>query len=248
VEFCRHDATHSDSDYWIGVHRCGSTRPKDPVTPASQRTGAPICADMGGICIVACMSAVVLVEGDSDKAAIEALAERLGRDLVLEGSSIVSMGGASSIGSFLREALASASPDTTLAGLCDEAEAPQFSLALEAAGLGSDLSVTDMEALGFFVCSRDLEDELIRSLGPVAIEKILTEQGELGKFRTFQNQPQWRNRSLDAQFRRFSGTTSGRKIRYGRVLVEALDLSQIPRPLEAVLAFIDESGSDRARP
>lgn len=194
----------------------------------------------GAVCIVTSMSAVVLVEGDSDKAAIEALAERLGRDLVLESASIVSMGGASSIGSFLVETLASVSPDTTLAGLCDEAEAPQFSRALEAAGLGCDLSITDMETLGFFVCSRDLEDELIRSLEPTVIEKILAEQGELGKFRTFQNQPQWRSKPIDTQLHRFSGTTSGRKIRYGRVLVDALDLSQIPRPLEALLAFIDE--------
>jgi hypothetical protein len=195
---------------------------------------------MGGPGTVDGMNAVVLVEGDSDKAALETLAGRLGRNLVLESVSILSMGGASSIGSFLLDALASASPDTTLAGLCDEAEAVQFSRALETAGLGSDLSVADMEALGFFVCSRDLEDELIRSLGPAAIEEILTEQGELRKFRTFQNQPQWRDKPLDDQFHRFSGIRSGRKIRYGRVLVEALDLSQVPRPLERVLAFVDK--------
>lgn len=193
----------------------------------------------GGPTIVAYMSAVVLVEGDSDKAALETLAERLGRNLVVKSVSIVSMGGASSIGNFLADTLASVSPNTTLAGLCDEAEAAQFSRALEVAGLGWDLSVSDMEALGFFVCSRDLEDELIRSLGPEVIETILAEQGELGKFRTFQNQPQWRGRPLDDQFHRFSGIRSGRKVRYGRVLVEALDLSQIPRPLEGVLAYID---------
>ena len=185
------------------------------------------------------MSAVVLVEGDSDKAAVETLADRLGRDLVLEGVSIVSMGGASSIGNFLLHTVATASPGTTLAGLCDEAEAAQFCRALEAADLGADLSVPDMEALGFFVCSRDLEDELIRSLGLSAIERILTEQGELRKFRRFQNQPQWRDKPLDDQFHRFSGIKSGRKIRYGRVLVEALDLNQVPRPLERVLAFIE---------
>ena len=196
----------------------------------------PIWAGPG---TVAGMSAVVLVEGESDKAALETLALRLGRDLALESVSIRSMGGASSIGNFLLHTLASVSPGTTLAGLCDEAEAAQFSRALEAAGLGSDLSVSDMEALGFFVCSRDLEDELIRSLGLAGIQRILTEQGELRKFRTFQNQPQWRDKPLDHQFHRFSGIRSGRKIRYGRVLVEALDLSQVPRPLEGVLAFID---------
>jgi hypothetical protein len=34
------------------------------------------------------------------------------------------------------------------------------------------------------------------------------------------------------------GTRSGRKIRYGRLLVEALDLDHVPRPLDGVLAHI----------
>ena len=184
------------------------------------------------------VSAVVFVEGDSDRAALDTLAKRIGRDLDGEGVSIVSMGGASSVGGFIHDVLDSTSPDTTLAGLCDEAEADQFCRALERAGLGSDLSISEMESLGFFVCVRDLEDELIRSLGPVAIEEVLTKQGELRAFRTFQNQPHWRGKPLDEQFHRFSGIRSGRKIRYGRVLVEALDLTRVPRPLEGVLAFI----------
>lgn len=183
------------------------------------------------------MRAVVLVEGESDKAALESLARRLGRDLASEGVSIRSMGGATSVGSFLSDALASVGPSALLAGLCDEAEAAHFSRALETAGLGSDLSLPDMEALGFFVCHRDLEDELIRALGLTAIEAILEEQGELRRFRTFQNQPPWRNKPLDEQFHRFSGIKSGRKVRYGSVLVDALDLDNVPRPLDGVLAF-----------
>jgi len=182
------------------------------------------------------MQAVVLVEGESDKAALETLARCLGRDLASEGVSIRSMGGATSIGGFLSDTLSSASPSTMLAGLCDEAEVAHFSRALENAGFGPDLSVSDMETLGFFVCHRDLEDELIRSLGSAAIEGILDQQGELRSFRTFQNQPPWRDRPLVEQFHRFSGIKSGRKVRFGRVLFDALDLSNVPRPLEAVLA------------
>ena len=188
------------------------------------------------------MSAVVFVEGDSDRAALETLAGRLGRDLAAEGVSVVAMGGASSLGDFVLDVLESAAPGTTLAGLCDEAEADQFCRALERAGVGSGLSISDMESLGFFVCVRDLEDELIRSLGPRVIEEVLGEQGELGAFRTFQNQPHWRGRPVDEQFHRFTGVRSGRKFRYGRVLVEALDLSRVPRPLEGLLAFIQPSG------
>ena len=184
------------------------------------------------------VSAVVFVEGESDKAALETLAERLGRDLEAEAVSIVSMGGASSLADFMNHVLDSTARGTKLAGLCDEAEANQFRRALESVGLGSGLSLSDMESLGFFVCVRDLEDELIRSLGTGAIEGILTGQGELRKFRKFQNQPHWRGEPMDRQFHRFTGIKSGRKIRYGRVLVEALDLTRIPRPLEGVLASI----------
>jgi hypothetical protein len=68
----------------------------------------------------------VLVEGESDRAALEVLAGRRGRVLDEEGVSIVPMG-----------------------------------------------------ELGFFVCDEDLEDELIRALGPDAVEGIIESQGEL---------------------------------------------------------------------
>jgi hypothetical protein len=45
--------------------------------------------------------AVVLVEGVSDQVALEALAERRGRNLHAEGVSVLSIGGAQAIGSFL---------------------------------------------------------------------------------------------------------------------------------------------------
>jgi hypothetical protein len=35
---------------------------------------------------------------------------------------------------------------------------------------------------------------------------------------------------------RFLGTTSGRKERYARALIAALDLDRIPRPLDRLLA------------
>jgi hypothetical protein len=44
---------------------------------------------------------VVLVEGISDQVALEALAERGGRELAAEGSTVVPMGGASNIRRFL---------------------------------------------------------------------------------------------------------------------------------------------------
>jgi hypothetical protein len=184
------------------------------------------------------MNSLVFVEGESDRAAVEALARRRGRDFEAEGVAVVAMGGASSVKAFICDELDSPKSHPKLAGLCDQAEADLFRVALESAGFGSDLSIADMESLGFFVCVTDLEDELIRSLTPGAIEDILTGQGELKAFRTFQNQPHWRGQPLEEQFHRFAGIRSGRKVRYGRVLVEALDMARVPRPLEGLLDFI----------
>lgn len=181
--------------------------------------------------------AAVLVEGRSDQGALEALAERLGRDLGAEGVAIVPIGGATNLGHFLG-LLGPGGRDLRLAGLCDLAEERAFRRGLERAGLGSDLTRRDMEALGFYVCVADLEDELIRALGAATVERVVEAQGELGSFRTFQKQPAQQGRTIEQQLRRFLGTRSGRKIRYGRLLVEALDLAQVPRPLDRVLAHV----------
>jgi hypothetical protein len=180
---------------------------------------------------------VVLVEGASDQRALEALAERRGRDLGAEGTSIVPMGGAQAIGRFL-ELLGPRGEGLRLAGLCDAGEEPEFRRALERAGLGSDLTRADMESLGFYVCVADLEDELIRSLGADVVEQVMDARGELASFRTFQKQPAWRGRTKEEQIRRFIGTHSGRKIESAASLVRALDLARVPRPLDGVLAHV----------
>jgi hypothetical protein len=179
-------------------------------------------------------SSVVIVEGASDRIALETLAERRGRDLAAEGVTVVSIGGAHAIGNVLQAVLRE-DRAVRLAGLCDSGEEAAFRRGLERAGLASGLTRTDMEELGFYVCDPDLEGELIRSLGEAVIEQVIDGQGELGSFRTFQKQEAWRDRALDEQLRRFLGQ---RKIRYARVLVDALDLGRAPRPLDAVLARV----------
>jgi hypothetical protein len=181
--------------------------------------------------------AVVLVEGTSDQAALEALAERRGRDLVAEGVSVVPIGGAQAIGRYLG-LYGPAGFDLPLAGLCDAGEEGDFRRALERAGLGSGLTRAEMERLGFAVCEADLEDELIRALGAASVEKVVEAQGDLGSFRTLQKQPEWRGRPVEAQLRRFMGSGGRRKIRYARLLVEAVDLARVPRPLDLVLAHV----------
>ena len=179
--------------------------------------------------------AIVLVEGVSDQVAVETLARQQGRDLATEGVSVVAIGGAQAIA---RELATLTDTGVRLAGLCDAGEEADFRRALERAGLGSDLTRADMEALGFFVCERDLEDELIRALGPERVLEVAAAEGDLTAFRTLQKQPEWRGRPVEDQLRRWLGSGGRRKLRYARLLVEALDLAQIPRPLVRVLARV----------
>jgi hypothetical protein len=165
---------------------------------------------------------VILVEGVSDQLAVEALAARRGRDLAAEGIAVVAIGGAGNI----RRGLSEYVPrGVRVAVLCDAGEAHEFRRA-------------ELDAAGLFVCDADLEDELIRCLGPARVERIIAGQGELGRFRTFQNQPAQRARSIEAQLRRFMGTRGGRKIQYAPLLVGALDLARVPPPLAGVLTRI----------
>ena len=179
--------------------------------------------------------AVVLVEGRSDQAALEALAQRRGQQLGRGGICVLAMGGAANVGHYL-DLLGPHGIGARVAGLCDAGEEGYFRRALERAGLGASVSRVGMEALGFYVCTADLEDELIRAVGPAAVEQVIQAQGELRSFRTFQKQPAHQGESPAEQLHRFMGTRSGRKSQYARLLVGALDLTRVPRPLDCVLA------------
>ena len=177
---------------------------------------------------------VVLVEGVSDQLAVEALAARRGRNLEEEGIVVLPIGGAHAIQKVL-DVYGPNGLDARLAGLCDAAEERHFRRALEEAGLGSDLDRSGMEALGFYVCEADLEDELVRALGVDAVEKVIEAEGEWGPFETFRKQPHKRRLPREKQLHGFMWN---RKIRYARLLVDALDLDLVPRPLDAVLASV----------
>jgi hypothetical protein len=191
--------------------------------------------------------AVILVEGTSDQAALEALAERHGRNLAAERISIEPMGGATNIGRFLRRlethGLGLRLAGLRLAGLCDAGAEGHFRRALERAGFGPAASRADLEALGFYVCVADLEDELIRALGVTEVEQVIEAQGELRSLRIMQRQPAQRRQSPQQQLHRFMGTHSGRKSLYARLLVGALDLDRVPRPLDRVLAHVTDGTS-----
>ncbi|MGI8415275.1 MAG: TOPRIM nucleotidyl transferase/hydrolase domain-containing protein [Nakamurella sp.] len=194
---------------------------------------------------------VVLVEGVSDQLAVEALALRHGRDLAADGVAVLAMGGATNIGHYLRT-YGPHGANVALAGLCDEAEAGIIQRALQRTGVArtnmaptgaaataglNDHRIREvMASQGFFVCVADLEDELIRAHGVASVLEILDAHGDLGSFRTFQQQPAQQGKADMARLRRFLGAGSGRKIQYGALLVDALDLDRMPAPLAGLLS------------
>ncbi|WP_243073964.1 ATP-dependent endonuclease [Microbacterium sp. SS28] len=158
--------------------------------------------------------AVVLVEGESDRIALEVLAARLGARL----PRIAIVNGASGA----RRAVAELRGESTF-GLVDVNERAQFE------------SVVD----DVFVCDPDLEGELIRALGTAAVEDVIAAQGELESFRSLQNQPAQRGRPTSAQLMRFFGGRSGNKRRYAGLLAAAVPLDQVPDPLAALIRAAD---------
>src|SRR5262245_40239503 len=200
--------------------------------------------------------AAILVECWRDQHALQTLAKRRGDDLDSQRIVIVPTGGVTNVGHFAA-ALGPQGIGLRLAGLYDAPEQRQVRRALQRAGgnWGAGVVAADaagdssdvLEALGFFACDADLEDELIRALGVSAVERLLDEQDELESFRIFQSQPAHRggrDRSTEAHLRRFMGTRAGRKVRYGALLVTSLPLDRVPQPLGRGLVY----AQDRAPP
>jgi len=160
--------------------------------------------------------AVILVEGITDRIALEAVAKKLGRDLASEGVAVVTIGGAQAI----RRAFAE-QDDERVVGICDANEEGWFRRVLGDAT---------------YVCVEDMEDELIRALGPAGVEEVIAAQGELETFRNFQNhQLAWRGQPVEAQLHRWLRSAHQRNKRYPPLLIEALDPAQMPAPLVGAL-------------
>jgi hypothetical protein len=171
---------------------------------------------------------VVLVEGASDAAVVASLCAAGGVDL--DAVEVRDMGGVTNLGHHLR----ALDGTRAMLGLYDAPEEWVVLRALQRAGR----AVSDragLERLGFWVCNRDLEEELIRALGPSRVEEILADLGDLDRFRAFQAQPQWRGRDLGDQLRRFAGTASGRKLLLARRLADELTPATTPPALRGLV-------------
>ena len=181
--------------------------------------------------------AVVLVEGVSDQIAVETLAVRHGRNLAADGIAVLPVGGARGFARYLRK-FGPEGGGARLAGLCDAGEADIVRRAVTATGLVVPGSRADLDRLGFFVCVADLEDELIRAAGTAAVLEVFAAHGDLGAFRAIQRQPAWQGREEAAQMRRFLGAGAQRKLRYARLLTDAISLDRMPRPLTDLLTAV----------
>lgn len=159
---------------------------------------------------------VVLVEGESDAVVVRTLAGRWG-----VGLDVVAMGGVTNVRRYAEE-LAAVGGEPVLLGLCDIAER-RF------------LEKLDPPLAGIFACNRDLEEELIRSLGTATVLAAVHEIGDTGRFATFQEQPEWRGRPLADQLRRFAGSRSGRKALLAGRLATRLTASNTPPALVDLL-------------
>jgi hypothetical protein len=177
---------------------------------------------------------LVLVEGDSDAAAVRALAGLIGCDLELSHIQIRSTNGVTNFPRVLAE-FVRAHRNAQFCGMYDAADEQHVRRALVSAAvpLAADES---LESFGFFACVSDLEEELIRALGPEAVEHMLETQAELTSFRRFQAMPQHCRTLVHQQLRRFLGTRATRKIRSAPRLVEALNVAELPRPLAHLAA------------
>ena len=190
---------------------------------------------------------LVLVEGDSDAAAVRALADLVRFDLGLHQFQICSAAGVTNFSRVLADFVRT-HPGADFCGMYDVADERHVrrALANAAVPVGADES---LENFGFFACVADLEDELIRALGAAAVERVLEAQDELGSFRRFQAMPQHRRGPVHQQLRRFLGTKATRKIRSAGRLVEALDPARLPRPLAQLAArMLEATALQRPRP
>ena len=173
---------------------------------------------------------VVLVEGESDLAAMQVLLRRRG---LAPGVVLRDMGGVTNVRTHLREVLADDATQRVV-GLCDAREWRYVVRALVAHG-APVTTVEEMAAFGFHACDPDLEGELIAALGPERARAVLSGVDLGPAFEMFGRQQAWRDRPLAEQLHRFAGTVSGRKTLVARAMAEAVADEGLPAPMRRLL-------------
>lgn len=153
----------------------------------------------------------VLVEGASDRRAVEVVAARLG--LVLPAVTVLH--GITN----LRAHLSSTSAPAVL--LHDLGESAYVDRVLADHPL----------PVRRFVCDTDLEDELVRAVGVAGVLAVVDAQGERAAYDRMAQQPAQRDRTGAQRLVRWLGARSGHKLTYAGLLAAAVPLERVPAPL-----------------
>ncbi len=157
----------------------------------------------------------MLVEGESDRRALEVLARRLDvrlpRPIVLHGITN------------LRAELARGTGPYAV--LHDHREAPWVDRVVRASG----------RAVATYVCDADLEDELIRAVGVPGVLAEVDARHERTAYERMAQQVAQRDRTDHERLHRWLGARSGHKLTYAGLLAEAVDLDAAPAPLVGLL-------------
>lgn len=190
--------------------------------------------------------ALVLLEGPSDVAALEAVLTARRPTVPGTAYRLVDMAGVTNTATHLRAAAASSPPRPVL-GLCDAGEAWVVVRALQEQGLPVR-GAGDLPQHGFFVCERDLEDELIRALGVEECLRLLDGMGLGHRFRSFSRQRAWSDRPVEDRLHRFAGVASGRKIRLAGAMAAALPPGRVPPPIAGLVECLERVAGQRVRP
>ncbi|MFS3128967.1 TOPRIM nucleotidyl transferase/hydrolase domain-containing protein [Nocardioides sp. Bht2] len=171
----------------------------------------------------------ILVEGESDKAAVETLAPRFGVDLETEQITVQVINGAGNFRAAIAESVAQGH---RVGGLYDEGEERYVAGALNRQ-VGEDLT-----RQGFFACRRDLEEELIRATGVVGVTAILEAKNDLKGFRQFQAQEAHSSEQADEQLRRYVSANGARKREYAARMAEEVPFEDVPEPMTGLINWI----------
>ena len=146
------------------------------------------------------------------------------------------MEGAGGLGTFLK-LLGPAGFRLKLAGLCDADKEADWGRILKLAGVCTAETRAALEQARFYVCNCDLEDELIRAFGVPQLLQLIEEVGDRPAFDLFCGQPLHKPKSTEEKLRAFLAT-KGKKVRYAPLIVESIDVTKLPAPLEGVLASV----------
>jgi predicted ATPase len=176
---------------------------------------------------------VVFVEGITDYQAVRAVAAKLGRNLDAEGVAVVALDGAASLATFL-QIMGPYGLDLPVCGICDVDYEADWCSDLTAVGL-TVASRQDLNALGFYVSDRDLEDELLTAIGTTAAQMVFANEGATARFQSYAQQPANQGKTLHDQIR---GFVQSKKVYWTPRLAAAVTPAAVPSSIQDLLNHV----------